>query len=437
MRHPPNTTRESNVSASDVLDDLTSRGLVHDSTDPTELRNHLDAGVRVYHGIDPTAPSLHVGNLIGVLAMRRFQMAGHTPFLLVGGATGMVGDPSGRSDERNLLDVETLEANVAGIRAQLERLVDFDDGARLVNNLDWTSPISLIEFLRDVGKHVTVNQMVAKESVRARMAAETGISFTEFSYMLLQAFDFWWLHDNEGVTMQVGGSDQWGNITAGIDLVRRRSGASAHGLTWPLITRADGAKFGKTAEGTVWLDPDRTLPYEFHQYFLRVDDSDVARMLLQLTFLSPAEIDAVMAEHAGDPAARVAQAQLADAVTTLVHGAEASRAAALAGQALFGSGALSAEMLGALQGVVPETALAADVLDGEEAVIDLLTLTGLSPSRSDARRQLAQGAVSINRDKVQDSVVTRDAAIGGRYLLLQRGKKARHLVTIEKSADGG
>ncbi|MEQ8719326.1 MAG: tyrosine--tRNA ligase [Acidimicrobiales bacterium] len=425
------------MSASDVLGDLTSRGLVHDSTDPTELRNHLDGGVGVYHGIDPTASSLHVGNLIGVLAMRRFQMAGHTPFLLVGGATGMVGDPSGRSDERNLLDVETLEANVAGIRSQLERLVDFDDGARLVNNLDWTSPVSLIEFLRDVGKHVTVNQMVAKESVRARMAAETGISFTEFTYMLLQAFDFWWLHENEGVTMQVGGSDQWGNITAGIDLVRRRSGASAHGLTWPLITRADGAKFGKTAEGTVWLDPERTLPYEFHQYFLRVDDADVARMLLQLTFLSPEEIEAVMVEHTRDPAARVAQGRLADAVTTVVHGAGATRAAALAGQALFGSGELSAEMLGALHGVVPETTLSAEVLDGDEAVVDLLTLTGLSPSRSDARRQLAQGAVSINREKVQGGVVSRDATIGGRYLLLQRGKKARHLVTIEKSARGG
>ena len=265
-----------------LLDDLRARGLVHDHTDEVGLRELLDAGpVTVYCGIDPSADSLHVGHLVGVLVLRRFQEAGHRPLALVGGATGMVGDPSGRSDERSLLDAATLEANVAGIRAQLESLFDFggDSAARLVNNYDWTRDVTLLEFLRDVGKHVTVNQMVAKDSVRSRMASDQGISFTEFSYMLLQAFDYWWQFEHYDCRLQVGGSDQWGNITAGIDLVRRRSGATVHGLTWPLMTRADGQKFGKTAEGTVWLDAARTLPFELHQYLLNTDDRDTERLL--------------------------------------------------------------------------------------------------------------------------------------------------------------
>lgn len=424
------------MTASAVLDDLRNRGLVQDSTDQTHLRDHLDEATALYMGIDPTAASLHVGHLLGVLALRRFQQAGHRPVLLVGGATGMVGDPSGRSDERNLLDTATLETNVAGIRAQLERLVDLD-GAELVNNLDWTAPVTLIEFLRDVGKHVTVNQMIAKESVKGRMAAETGISYTEFSYMLLQAFDYWWLHENHGVTLQVGGSDQWGNITAGIDLVRRRSGNTVHGLTWPLMTRADGAKFGKTAEGAVWLDPELTLPYEFHQYFLRVDDADVERMLLQLTFAEVAEVAELMADHTDDPAARRAQRRLADEVTALVHGPEAVRSATLAAEALFGSGELSVEMLEALRGIVPETEVTVDVLDDDEPLVGLLCATGLGSSRGDARRQLAQGAISVNRERVGDAAMPSGALLGGRFVLLQRGKKARHLVTVENSAADG
>ena len=291
----------------DLLDDLRARGLVHDHTDESALREMLESGpVTLYCGIDPSADSLHVGHLVAVLVLRRFQKAGHRPLALVGGATGMVGDPSGRSDERNLLDGATLEANVAGIQAQLESLFDFsgDSAARLVNNYDWTRDVSLLDFLRDVGKHMTINQMVAKDSVRSRMEGDQGISFTEFSYMLLQAFDYWWQFEHYDCRLQVGGSDQWGNITAGIDLVRRRSGATVHGLTWPLMTRADGQKFGKTAEGTVWLDPGRTLPFEFHQYLMNTDDRDAERLLLQLTLLPVAE---VAADH-GDPHRRTARA---------------------------------------------------------------------------------------------------------------------------------
>jgi len=266
-------------SGAGVLDDLDERGLVHDTTDRQALQALLSAPPAVlYLGIDPSASSLHLGNLIGVLVLRRFAEAGHRPLALVGGATGMVGDPSGRSDERNLLDAETLESNVTSIRRQYARFAGVAE-ADVVNNHDWTAPVGVIEFLRDVGKHVTVSQMLARESVRSRLDSTQGISYTEFSYMLLQAFDFWWLHTHHGCRLQVGGSDQWGNIVAGIDLIRRRSGSVAHGLTWPLLTRADGQKFGKTAEGTIWLDSERTLPFDLHQYLLRTDDADVGRLL--------------------------------------------------------------------------------------------------------------------------------------------------------------
>ena len=328
----------------DLLDDLRARGLVHDHTDEAGLTGLLESGpVTLYCGIDPSADSLHVGHLVAVLVLRRFQEAGHRPLALVGGATGMVGDPSGRSDERTLLDAATLDANTAGIRAQLESLFDFsgDSAARLVNNYDWTRDVSLLDFLRDVGKHMTVNQMVAKDSVRSRMASDHGISFTEFSYMLLQAFDYWWQFENYDCRLQVGGSDQWGNITAGIDLVRRRSGATVHGLTWPLMTRADGQKFGKTADGTVWLDAGRTLPFELHQYFVNTDDRDAERLLLQLTLLPVAEVEGIMSAHAAAPHERRAQRALADEVCTLVHGPAATDQAGLAAEVLFSESTLS------------------------------------------------------------------------------------------------
>jgi len=409
--------------------------LVHDHTHEGELVKLLDAGgTTLYHGIDPTAPSLHLGNLIGVLAMRRFQDCGHRPLALVGGATGMIGDPSGRSDERNLLDATTLEQNLDGIRGQLEGLLDFSgtSAARMVNNHDWTSGVGLLDFLRDVGKHVTVNQMVAKDSVRSRMDGDNGISFTEFSYMLLQAFDFWWLHENMGCDLQIGGSDQWGNITAGIDLTRRRSGDAIHGLTWPLMTRSDGAKFGKTADGAVWLDPARTLPYEFHQYFLRVDDRDVERILLQLTLLSIDQITEIVRQHQLEPEKRLAQSELADSVTALIHGPVEVRRAKLAAGALFGGEDLTVERLEALRGIVPETVVESGAFGSAEPVVDLLVLAEVCSSRGDARRTISQGGIRINGERIGAADSTFDA-VDGRFVLVQRGKKQRHLVVIGRS----
>ena len=416
-----------------VVDDLGFRGLLQDHTDEAALRELLEPGqVSLYHGIDPTAPSLHLGNLIGVLVLRRFQDAGHRPVALVGGATGMIGDPSGRSGERNLLDEAVLAANVAGIRSQLERLLDFDGttGAEVVNNHDWTRDVTLLEFLRDAGKHITVNQMVAKDSIRSRMTSDVGISFTEFSYMLLQAFDFWWLHENRGCKLQIGGSDQWGNITAGIDLIRRRSGVRAHGLTWPLMTRSDGSKFGKTVEGAVWLDPEMTLPYEFHQYFLRVSDADVERTLMQLTLLGVGDISEIMREHVTSPEQRLAQQELADSVTGLIHGSEALRQAKRAAAALFGGGELDLEGLESLRGIVPETLVAADSVGLDEPVVDLLVATGVCASKGDARRTIKQGGIRVNGQLVTTNSESVEA-IGGRFALVQRGKKQRYLAVFD------
>lgn len=419
------------MSGNELLDDLEARGLVQDTTDRTALAKRLSAGpVTLYHGIDPSASSLHIGNFVGVLMLRRFQDAGHRPLVLVGGATGMIGDPGGRSDERNLLDEDALNANVEGIRGQLERLVDLER-AELVNNHEWTRGVGVLDFLRDVGKHVTVNQMVARESVRSRMESEHGISYTEFSYMLLQAFDYWWLHENRRCELQIGGSDQWGNIAQGVDLIRRRTGSAAHALTWPLITRADGQKYGKSVDGAVWLDPERTLPYEFHQYWLRVDDRDVHRFLLQLTLLPVEEVAELVAAHEQAPERRTAQQRLADEITGLVHGPDAAVEATLAASALFGADPLTAPMLEAVRGVVPETSVRASDLSGDEAVVDLLVLSGLAASKGEARRLLGQGGVSVNRTKVQDAALTPGAAVADRYLLLQRGKKQRHLIVVE------
>ena len=416
-----------------LLDDLRARGLVHDHTNDAELSRLLESGpVTLYCGIDPSADSLHVGHLVGVLVLRRFQQAGHRPLALVGGATGMVGDPSGRSDERVLLDAATLAANTDGIRGQLESLFDFsgESAARLVNNYDWTRDVSLLDFLRDVGKHVTVNQMVAKDSVRSRMDSDQGISFTEFSYMLLQAFDYWWQFEHYGCRLQVGGSDQWGNITAGIDLVRRRSGATVHGLTWPLMTRADGQKFGKTAEGTVWLDAERTLPFELHQYFVNTDDRDVERLLLQLTLLPVAEVAEVMSAHAAAPHEREAQRALADEVCTLVHGDAATRQARLAAEVLFGGSAPTGDRLEALRGIVPSTVMAGSAIGRDEPMVDALVAAGVCASRSDARRTIAGGGIRVNGQRV-GSPLDRVDLVDGRYALVQRGRRQRHLLIVD------
>ena len=419
----------------DLLADFEARGLIHDTTDREALAAALSAGmVTLYHGIDPSADTLHLGNFIGVMMMRRFQDAGHKPIALVGGSTGMVGDPGGRSEERNLLDVETLAHNVEGIKNDLARFINFGsdapNAAELVNNFDWTGDVGVLAFLRDVGKHVTVNQMMAKDSVRSRLDGEHGISFTEFSYMLLQAFDFWWLYENKGCVLQIGGSDQWGNITAGADLIRKRSHGSAYALTWPLLTRADGAKFGKSADGALWLDPERTLPYELHQYLLRVADDDVERMLLQLTLLPVDEVAEIVARHVEAPQDRIAQQRLADETVGFIHGDSAVDQANLAAQALFGSAALSPEMAASLRGIVPETTVSAASLDADQNLLDLLVASGLCSSRSDARRKLGENQISVNGSKIDAESVDPDALIDGRYLLLQRGKKARHLVVV-------
>ena len=319
-----------------ILDDLIARGLVHDATDEVALRQRLEAGpVTLYSGFDPTANSLHVGNLVPLLVLRRFQDAGHRPIALAGGATGMIGDPSGRSDERNLLDDDVLAANVAAISAQLRRILEFAPGtsaALLVDNRTWTAPMGVLDFLRDVGKHFTVNAMLGKESVRSRIEGESGISFTEFSYMLLQANDYLWLHEHEGCELQIGGSDQWGNITAGIDLVRRRTGTHVHGLSVPLLLRSDGQKLGKSVDGAVWLDAGRTSPYAFFQYWMNVDDRDVERFLLQMTLLPVDEARSVAASHQAAPERREGQRRLAGELTSLVHGPDQARAAGRAGR---------------------------------------------------------------------------------------------------------
>jgi tyrosyl-tRNA synthetase len=422
------------TAAAHVLDDLEARGLVHDSTDLGALADRLAEGpVSLYYGCDPTADSLHVGNLIGLLVLRRFQDAGHRPVALAGGATGMVGDPSGRSEERNLLDEETLSANVAAIKAQMSRIIDFEDGrALLVDNRDWTAGVSLLDFLRDVGRQVTVNQMLARESVKARLAGEHGISYTEFSYMLLQAHDYRHLFRELGVVLQIGGSDQWGNILAGIDLIRRSDGATVHGLSWPLITAPDGSKLGKTAGARTWLDPARTSPYQFFQHWMQTDDRQVREFLAMFTLLPMEEVDAVAAEHAGHPERRAGQRRLAEEATRLVHGPEAASAAAEATDVLFGGSPLAAgpEALAVVAEEVPTADLpAAGELAAGVDVVPLLVEAGLASAKGDARRALEQGAVSVNGARVgAGASIDAGAVLHGRYVLLRKGKRSYALL---------
>jgi tyrosyl-tRNA synthetase len=415
-----------------ILDDLEARGLVHDTTDRAALAERLAAGpVSLYHGCDPTADSLHIGNLIGLLVLRRFQDAGHRPIALAGGATGMVGDPSGRSDERNLLDEATLTANVAKIKDQMRRIVDLDSGGatggKLVDNRDWTVDVTLLDFLRDVGKHVTVNQMLARESVKTRLASEHGISFTEFSYMLLQARDYLWLYEHEGVELQVGGSDQWGNIVQGVDLIRRVRGKPTHALSWPLLTAPDGSKLGKTTGARIWLDPDKTSPYRFFQHWVRTDDRQVREFLAKFTLLPLDEIDEVVAAHERAPEKREGQLVLAREVTRLVHGPAAEKAAEEASNALFGGNMsdLSLEGFALVAREVPWAPLPAGrQLDEGLDVVPLLVETGLASSRSDARRSLEQGAVTVNGERAAlgRQIGPRDLRHSS-YVVLRKGKK--------------
>ena len=416
-----------------LLNDLEARGLIHDSTDRGALVERLNKGpIGVYVGFDPTADSLHAGNLLGQVMLRRFQLAGHRPVVLAGGATGMVGDPGGRSEERNLLDRATLNHNVACVKKQLEKILDFDGtaAARMVDNATWTEPMGTLEFLRDVGKHFTVNQMVAKESVRARMESENGISFTEFSYMLLQANDFRHLCEFENVEMQMGGSDQWGNITAGTDLIRRRLTKSGYGLTWPLLTRSDGQKMGKSVHGALWLDPEKTSPYEFRQYWVQLPDEDVERFLLQLTLRSVEDIHALMSEHRAAPEKRLAQRALATDVTTLVHGAAAEQAAAEAAQVLFGGDptTASAEALAVVAREVPSSEVTREQLGDQIAI---LVQSGLAASNGEARRTLTQKGFKANGQTLEETKSLLEVDfLHGRFILLRKGKTNFHLLTV-------
>ena len=391
-----------------VYDELVWRGLLAQSTDPANLPRLLGERPRtVYVGFDPTADSLHVGHLVALMVLRRFQRAGHRPIALIGGATGMIGDPSGKSEERRLLSPEAIERNVAAIEPQLRRFLDFDAGplgAVLVNNHEWMGRFGYLEFLRDVGKHVPVAVMLAKDSVRSRLErSESGLSYTEFSYMLLQAYDFVQLYDRFGCEIQAGGSDQWGNITAGIDLARRLRGAQLYGITCPLLTKSDGAKMGKTESGALWLSADRTSPYQFYQYWINVGDDDVDRCLRFLTDLGRDEIEAVVGEHRRAPERREGQRRLAAELTRLVHGAEGLAVAQRATDIFFGAeiDELNDAQLATIFADVPSRTLARDRLEGEGLpLVDALCEAGLARSKSDARRFVTQGGAYVNNRRV-------------------------------------
>jgi len=422
------------AAAQDFVGEFGARGLIHDSTDRTALSARATQNpMGIYVGFDPTADSLHIGHLLGQISLRRLQLLGHRPIALAGGATGMVGDPSGRSEERNLLDAETLHHNVQCIKRQLERILDFEKGptqATLVDNADWTRKVLMLDFLREVGKHITVNQMMAKDSVKTRLAETNGLSYTEFSYMLLQANDFRHLVEHHDCEMQMGGSDQWGNITAGIDLVRKRLGRTAYGMTWPLVTRADGTKFGKTADGAVWLDARRTSPYQFRQYWIQLADADIDRMLMQFSLHSVEVIKEIIAEQRLSPESRIAQRSLARELTALVHGEEAAEAAEQAAAVLFGANPMSATpaTLNLIAGEVAVTQMGAAALTDSVAV---LVETKLASSNTEARRLLTQRSVRANGEQLDEqSHLAKIPLLHGRWLLLRKGKTSYHLVDI-------
>ncbi len=424
-----------------IYEELLARGLVADCTDTAELPKRLATGpVTLYCGFDPTADSLHVGNLVPLLALRRFQLAGHRPIAVAGGATGSIGDPSGKAQERQLLTREVLKANIAAVKAQLTRLLDFESAvnpARLVDNADWTAPVSFLEFLRDIGKHFTVNQMVAKESVRARMEdRDVGISYTEFSYMLLQAFDFFHLCREHDCELQIGGSDQWGNITAGIELTRKKLGRTVYGLTLPLITNADGSKFGKTVAGAIWVDSRRTSVYRFYQFWINTDDRDAVRYLKYFTFLTLDEIASLEAKHQANPGAREAHRALARAVTDLVHGPAATQEAVRASEILFGGNleGITEGTFNEIVGEVPTKEIELARLDGAGVpLVELLVHAGLCPSKGQARKDLEGGGVNINNVRVADAArsVTRADLLFARHVLLRKGKKNYVVITAK------
>jgi tyrosyl-tRNA synthetase len=423
-----------------ILEELQWRGLVADCTDAVELEKRIAAPITLYCGFDPTGDSLHVGSLVPLLTLRRFQLAGHTPIAVAGGATGSIGDPSGKTQERQLLTPQILNHNIASVAAQLRRWLDFDsktNAARLVDNASWTKDISFLDFLRDIGKHFTVNQMVAKESVRARMEdREVGISYTEFSYMLLQAFDFMVLCRDQQCELQIGGSDQWGNITAGIELTRKKLGKTVYGLTLPLVTKADGTKFGKTETGTIWIDAKKTSVYKFYQFWINTDDRDVIRYLKYFTFLSKEEIESLEKQHAENPGARIAHKALAKAATDLIHGEHATAEAIRASDILFGGklDGIAESTFNEIVGEVPTKEIEKAKLAGAGIpLVELLVHAGLCPSKGQARKDIEGGGVNINnvREASATRAVTSADLLFGKHVLLRKGKKNYVVVTAK------
>lgn len=421
-----------------IIAELKWRGMIQDMIPGTEeqLNKEMTSG---YIGFDPTATSLHIGSLVPILLLVHLQRAGHRPVVLIGGATGMIGDPSGKSEERNLLTEETLAANVAGIKNQLEKYLDFTSPAPhtaiMVNNYDWFKDIRFLEFLRDAGKHITVNYMMAKDSVKKRLEGEAGISYTEFAYQLMQGYDFYHLYTTQDIKLQMGGSDQWGNITTGTEFIRRKAGKEAFAFTCPLIRKADGTKFGKTEKGNVWLDPEKTSPYQFYQFWLNTSDEDAASWIRIFTFLDQPVIEALISEHQVNPAGRLLQKTLAKEITSFVHGADEYEKAVVTTEKLFANqslpaDAMSIEDLEGLEGVVTVPVSKADLEKGID-IVSLLAAAKVAPSKGEARKLVLGGGISVNRDKVTDVQLQVSAAqlLHNKYILLQKGKKNYYLIT--------
>jgi tyrosyl-tRNA synthetase len=419
-----------------LLDDLEWRGLIAQSTDRKELESALAKPISLYLGVDPTAASLHIGNLVVVLVLRRFQLAGHRPIALVGGATGLVGDPSGKNDERTLNEEKLVAEWVSKIRKQVEKILDFKDkdtSAKLVNNLDWTKAVSALELLRDIGKHFSVNQMLAKDSVATRLSS-TGISYTEFSYQVLQAYDYLELYRRDQCKLQIGGSDQWGNIVAGLDLIRKIEGGSAHALTVPLLAKSDGSKFGKTASGAIWLDESMTSAYEFFQFWLNSDDADMPKFLKVFSMKSRAEIEELIEKVKTNPGAREAHRELAREMTTLIHGGAMAKSVEEAAKALFGQGEigdLDLKTLDSALSQLPKTTIKKG--DPYPTWVDLLAATGVVESKSAARRIVKEGGGYLNNKKVESEDFTPSKAdlLHGKYLLLRKGQRDLAAVEVE------
>ena len=425
-----------------LIEELRWRGMLQDIMPGTEeqLNKERTTG---YIGFDPTAESLHIGSLVPILLLLHLQRAGHKPIALIGGATGMVGDPSGKSEERNLLNEETLTKNLAGIRSQLEKYLDFTSGkptaAEMVNNFDWFKHLGFIDFLRDVGKHITVNYMMSKDSVRKRIEGDTGISYTEFAYQLMQGYDYYWLYQHKGCRLQMGGSDQWGNITTGTELIRRKAGGEAFAFTCPLITKSDGGKFGKTEKGNVWLDPQKTSPFQFYQFWLNAADEDAEKWIRIFTLLPRADIEILIHDHRKDPGSRLLQKSLAREVTTFVHGKTEFEAAVITTEKLFSGNAAEnirelgeTALLESLEGVPQFIYERSKILTGIDAV-SFMAETGIFPSKGEARKTIQGGGVSINKEKITDPAMLVDSTnlLLGKYILVQKGKKNYYLVISE------